>query len=55
MSKRYKGFQGITTINGLISNNIGIVESYNMVIVFKKLELNYLVIFTLLMEYYLFY
>lgn len=31
-------------INGLISNNVGVVESYNMLMVFRKLELNYLVI-----------
>lgn len=39
--------QGISrhyTINGLISNNVGGVESYNMLMVFRKLELNYLVI-----------
>lgn len=44
MSKKYKGIQGITTINGLIANNIGIVESYNMLMFFRKLKLNYLVI-----------
>lgn len=32
------------TINGLIPNNAGVVESYNILMVFRKLELNYLVI-----------
>lgn len=39
-----QGISGHYTINGLISNNVGIVKSYNILMVFRKLELNYLVI-----------
>lgn len=39
-----QGISGHYAINGLISNNVGVVESYNMLMVFRRLELNYLVI-----------
>lgn len=39
-----QGIWGHYTINGLISKDVGIVERHDMLMVFRKLELNYLVI-----------
>lgn len=51
--RQVQGISRHDAINGLISNSVDIVESYNMLMEFRKHELNYLVIFTMLMEYYL--
>lgn len=42
--RQLQWISGHYAINGLISNKVGIVESYNMLMEFRKLELNYLVI-----------
>lgn len=42
--REVQGISGHYVINVLISSKVGIVESYNMLMGFRKLEFNYLVI-----------